>query len=243
MQDDREPRPAVSAHGLSRRFSLEWAVRDVTLVLPPHSVLLVVGPNASGKTTLLRLLATALRPTDGGGSVFGHDLVRDADAVRVLTAFVGTSAGTYDLLTVRENLAFAAAMRGRPDAPVATWLDRVGLTPVADDPVRVLSSGMKRRLALAQAWLAVPRLLLLDDPYGGLDRDGVALVAEMTEDTTRRGGSVVIATHEWERVMNEADAVLALAAGQPGEGGSGAPRTGAGPAGGGRRPRVDGVLP
>jgi len=217
-------------------------VRDVTFVLPPHSVLLVVGPNASGKTTLLRLLATALRPTDGGGSVFGHDLVRDADAVRVLTAFVGTSAGTYDLLTVRENLAFAAAMRGRPDAPVATWLDRVGLTPVADDPVRVLSSGMKRRLALAQAWLAAPRLLLLDEPYGGLDRDGVALVAEMTEDTTRRGGSVpyggldrdgvalvaemtedttrrggsvIIATHEWERVMNEADAVLALAAGQP----------------------------
>src|SRR5205807_1082069 len=121
-----------------------------------------------------------------------------------------TSAGAYDLLTVRENLAFAAAMRGRPDAPVATWLDRVGLTPVADDPVRVLSSGMKRRLALAQAWLAAPRLLLLDEPYGGLDRDGVALVAEMTEDTTRRGGSVVIATHEWERVMNEAEAVLAL---------------------------------
>ena len=206
---------AVSARGLGRRFSLQWAVRDVTFVLPPRSVLLVVGPNASGKTTLLRLLATALRPTDGGGSVFGHDLVRDADAVRVLTAFVGTSAGAYDLLTVRENLAFAAAMRGRPDAPVATWLDRVGLTPVADDPVRVLSSGMKRRLALAQAWLAAPRLLLLDEPYGGLDRDGVALVAEMTEDTTRRGGSVVIATHEWERVMNEADAVLALAAGQP----------------------------
>src|SRR5213594_4628489 len=87
MQDDREPRPAVSAHSLSRQFHVEWAVRDVTFVLPPHSVLLVVGPNASGKTTLLRLLATALRPTDGGGSVFGRDLVRDANAVRVLTAF------------------------------------------------------------------------------------------------------------------------------------------------------------
>src|SRR5437016_4884274 len=161
MQDDRESRPAVSARGLGRRFSLQWAVRDVTFVLPPRSVLLVVGPNASGKTTLLRLLATALRPTDGGGSVFGRDLVRDANAVRVLTALVGTSAGAYDLLTVRENFAFAAAMRGRPDAPVATWLDRVGLTPVADDPVRGLSSGMKRRLALAQAWLAAPRLLLL----------------------------------------------------------------------------------
>src|SRR5438445_9938247 len=69
MQDDRESRPAVSAHGLSRRFHVEWAVRDVTFVLPPRSVLLLVGPNASGKTTLLRLLATALRPTDGCGSI------------------------------------------------------------------------------------------------------------------------------------------------------------------------------
>src|SRR5437667_9803833 len=128
-------------------------------------------------------------------------------------------------------------MRGRPDAPVATWLDRVGLTPVADDPVRVLSSGMKRRLALAQAWLAAPRLLLLDEPYGGLDGDGVALVAEMTEDTTRRGGSVVIATHEWERAMNDTAAVPALAAGRPLEVGPVAPRTaaGRGAAAGGRR--------
>src|SRR5438876_10296686 len=102
MQDDRESRPAVSAHGLSRRFHVEWAVRDVTFVLPPHSVLLVVGPKASGKTTLLRLPATALRPTDGGGSVFGHDLVRYANADRVLTGCAATWAGAYDLLTVRE---------------------------------------------------------------------------------------------------------------------------------------------
>src|SRR5438445_11070165 len=159
MQDDRESRPAVSAHGLSRRFHVEWAVRDVTFVLPPRSVLLLVGPNASGKTTLLRLLATALRPTDGCGSIFGCDLVRDADAVRRLTALVGTSAGAYDLWTARENLRFAAAMGARPAAPVAVWLARVGSTAVADTPVRTLSNGMTRRPALARAWLSSPRLL------------------------------------------------------------------------------------
>lgn len=206
---------AVIARGLCRRFGVEWAVRDVTFVLPRGSVLLLVGPNASGKTTLLRLLATALRPTRGHGSVFGHDLVREADAVRQLMAFVGTAAGVYDALTVHENLVFAAAMHGRPDASAATWLDRVGLASVADAPARTLSNGMKRRLALARAWLASPRLLLLDEPYSGLDRDGLGLIPEMTSDTTRCGGSVIIATHEWERGVKVADTVLALAAGRP----------------------------
>src|SRR5256712_7205945 len=206
---------AVITRGLARRFSIAGAVREVTFVLPPRSVLLLGGPNASGKTTLLRLLATALRPTDGSASVFGRDLVRDADAVRRLIAFVRASAGEYDLLTARENLRFAAAMSGRPDGAVASWLDRVGLTAVADDPVRTLSNGMKRRLALARAWLTSPRLLLLDEPYSGLDSEGLTLVAEMASDTTRRGGSVIIATHEWERGMKVADAVLALAAGRP----------------------------
>src|SRR5713226_1123221 len=208
---------AVSAHGLARRFGVQWAVRDVTLILPPRSVLLLVGPNASGKTTLLRLLATALRPTGGTASVFGQDLVRDADAVRRLTAFVGTSPGVYDLLTARENLRFAAAMNGRPHEPATAWLERVGLAAVADHPVRTLSGGMKRRLALARAWLAAPKLLLLDEPYSGLDSEGVSLVGEMVADATRRGGSVVIATHEWERGRTVADTVLALAAGRPGE--------------------------
>jgi heme exporter protein A len=230
MRDDLDvasETPAVIACGLARRFHVEWAVREVTFVLPPRSVLLLVGPNASGKTTLLRLLATALRPTDGCGSIFGCDLVHQADAVRRLTAFVGTSPGVYDLLTARENLRFAVAMGGRPDAPIAGWLDRVGLTAVADHPVRTLSNGMKRRLALARAWLASPRLLLLDEPYSGLDSEGLSLVAEMAAETTRRGGSVIIATHEWERGMKVADTVLALAAGRPVEVGPAAKLTAA----------------
>jgi len=192
-------------------------VRDVTFVLPPRSALLVVGPNGSGKTTLLRLLATALRPTSGGAAVFGLDLVRDAPAVRSITAFVGSALGAYDLLTAVENLQFAAAMYGRPGDPVMPHLERAGLAGVAHHPVRTFSQGMKRRLALARAWLATPRLLLLDDPYGGLDRDGGQIVDVMVAETTRRGGSVVVATHEWERGVRVADAVLALAAGRAAE--------------------------
>lgn len=189
-------------------------MRDVTFALPPRSALLVVGPNGSGKTTLLRLLATALRPTSGSAAVDGFDLARDAAAVRGLAAFVGASPGVYDLLTGTENLRFAAAMCGRPDAPVMPHLERVGLAGVAHRPVRTFSQGMKRRLALARAWLAAPRLLLLDEPYAGLDRDGWRIVDALVIETKRWGGSVVLATHEWERGAAVADAVLALAAGR-----------------------------
>src|SRR5574341_1351794 len=206
---------AVRATGLARRFGALWAVRDVTFVLQPHSVLLVVGPNGSGKTTLLRVLATALRPTSGTAAVFGHDLLRDPDGVRRLSAFVGTAAGVYDPLTARENLEFAAVMCGRPREPVLPWLERVGLGGAADQPVRTFSQGMKRRLALARAWLAGPAVLLLDEPYGGLDAGGVRLVDEMVAEATRQGGCVIVATHEWERGARVADTVLALAVGRP----------------------------
>lgn len=207
--------PAVSAAGLARRFGVQWAVRDITLTLPPRAVLLVVGPNGSGKTTLLRLLATAVRPTSGAAAIFGRDLVRDVDAVRQVVSFVGNSAGVYDLLTARENLRFAATMYGRPREPVQPWLDRVGLADMADQPVRTFSQGMKRRLALARAWLATPRVLLLDEPYSGLDAEGVRLVEAMVADTLQRNGSAVVATHDWERGMKLADMVLALASGLP----------------------------
>ncbi len=207
--------PAVSGRGLSKRFGAVWAVRDVSFMLPPHSVMLMVGPNGSGKTTLLRVLATALRPTSGTAAVFGHDLLRDPDGVRRLSAFVGTAPGVYDPLTARENLEFAAVMCGRPVEPVLPWLERVGLDGSADQPVRTFSQGMKRRLALARAWLAGPSLLLLDEPYGGLDVGGVGLVDEMVAETTRRGGCAIVATHEWERAARVADTVLALAGGRP----------------------------
>jgi heme exporter protein A len=206
--------PAITATALTKRFGVAWAVRDLTFAVPPESVLLVLGPNGSGKTTLLRLLATALRPTSGYAAVFGHDLAQRADAIRTLAAFVGTSPGVYDALTARENLQFAAAMCGRPHEPVAPWLERVGLASAGEQLVHTFSQGMKRRLALARAWLAAPSVLLLDEPYSGLDAEGVQLVHRSVAETTQRGGCVVIATHERDRGVSIADAVLVLSAGR-----------------------------
>ena len=204
---------AVQTQGLSRRFDLHVALRDLSLTLPPASALLVVGPNGAGKTTLLRLLATSLRPSAGRALVFGHDLVRDADAVRQFTAYIGTTHGMYEGLTASENLAFAAAMSGRPDQSAAV-LERVGLSEVAHKSVRTFSHGMKRRLALARGWMLAPRLLLLDDPFSGLDAEGTLLVDALVREVKSAGGSAVLATHEWERGLHLADLVIGLARGR-----------------------------
>ena len=206
--------PAIAAIALTRRFGRAWAVRDLTFAVPPRSVLLVVGPNGSGKTTLLRLLATALRPTSGKATVFGHDVVAHAEMVRAQVAFVSATPGVYDSLTARENLQFAAAMCGRRFEPMTLWLERVGLAGLGEHPVRTFSQGMKRRLALARAWLAVPSVLILDEPYNGLDAEGVRLVHTMVTETTQRGGCAVVATQEWERGRRIADGVLVLSGGR-----------------------------
>ncbi len=205
---------AITATALTKRFGGAWAVRDLTFAVPQRSVLLVVGPNGSGKTTLLRLLATALRPTSGRATVFGHDVVAHADAVRAQAAFVSATPGVYDSLTARENLQFAAAMCGRRFEPMTLWLDRVGLTGLGDHPARTFSQGMKRRLALARAWLAAPSVLLLDEPFNGLDAEGVRLVHTMVAETTQRGGCAVVATQEWERGTRIAESVLVLSGGR-----------------------------
>jgi heme exporter protein A len=211
--------PAIETQGLSRRFDLHYALRDVTLTLAPASVLLVVGPNGAGKTTLLRLLATALRPTRGRGSVYGRDLVREADAVRRVTVLVGVGGGAYGALNGEENLAFAAAMGGvRPGpAEVTGLLERVGLGRAAGRPVRAYSQGMRRRLALARAWLLRPRLLLLDDPFGGLDADGAALASALIGEVRASGGAAVLAASEWNRSLPLADRVVVLTEGRQAE--------------------------
>lgn len=204
---------AIVTCGLTKRFGYSYAIRDLSITIPSRSVLLIVGPNGAGKTTLLRLLATALRPSAGQATIFGRNLLTDAEKIRQFIAFVGTSHGMYAALTARENLAFVAAMSGHQN-PEGDLLGRVGLDHVAGRLVRTFSQGMKRRLALARAWVQMPRLLLLDEPFSGLDAEGNQLVEALVSDVKTRDGNVVLATHEWERGLRLADVVVALAAGR-----------------------------
>jgi heme ABC exporter ATP-binding subunit CcmA len=206
----------IEARGLVKLYGMHAALRGVTLEVPAGQILTILGHNGSGKTTLVRLLATLARPTAGSGRIAGHDLVAGRDEVRRLVAVVGHSTHLYDDLTPRENLAFAEALAGRrPDARrIDMALARVGLDGQADTRARALSSGLRRRVALARAMLREPRVLLLDEAFSGLDQDSTKRLEDYLHAFKTGGGAAIVVTHSLGRALAIADRVAILAAGR-----------------------------
>lgn len=193
--------PAIDLDTVARRFSRRWVLRGVTLRVEQGEVVGLTGRNGSGKTTLLRIVSTLLRPTRGGGTVFGHDLVKAAARIRPHIGYLGHAAGLYDDLTAFENLRFSVRMAGL-DLPAATLdetLDRVRLGDFRDERTRGFSAGMRRRLGVARLLVRPPRLLLLDEPYASFDVDGITLVNELAAQVASDGGATLIATHDVAR--------------------------------------------
>ncbi len=192
----------MALRGVTRRFGHKWALRGIELDVAFGDLVVIQGHNGGGKSTLLRVIATAVQPTGGSGRVLGKDLRREATAIRPESALLGTTNGLYEDLSATENLLFAARMLGvrQPAEPVAAALRQVGLANDADDRVRSFSSGMQRRLALARLLLHQPKLLLLDEPFNTLDADGAALVHDLMADTRERGGAVVVVLHDLARL-------------------------------------------
>ncbi|MFQ5745656.1 MAG: heme ABC exporter ATP-binding protein CcmA [Gemmatimonadota bacterium] len=204
--------PAVALRGISKRFGWNWALRDVGLVVERGTTVGLVGPNGAGKTTLLKLLATLIRPTGGEGEVLGRALRREADRIRGSVAFLTGQGYLYGDLTAAENLRFTARMTGRSadrDRDLAL-LERVGLADVADRRLRAFSTGMRKRLALAQLLLRDRELVLMDEPYSGLDAQGVALVDEIVRELHGDGSTIIIASHQQGEAMRSAGHTVVL---------------------------------
>ena len=207
-----EEAPAVELFNLSRRYGAHFVLRGVNLRVSRGKVVVLRGGNGAGKTTLLRVLSTRLRPSRGGGRVFGFDLAKEGHEVRKRVAYLNVLGGAYSALTARENLAFSATLYGKSlgRGEVEVRLEQVGLIDARDKPVRTFSSGMKKRLGVARLLLSDAQLWLLDEPYAALDEAGQALIEDLVRDAKVEGRTVLMASHDLSRSREMADSVLGL---------------------------------
>jgi heme exporter protein A len=204
--------PVVRLDGLTRHFGERTVLRGITLDLAAGQTLAVLGRNGAGKSTLLRILATLLRPHEGGVKLFGEPLPREGWKVRGRIGLLGHEPLLYRDLTGRENLAYHARLHRLAEERVDELLDAVGMRERAEDPVRSLSRGMVQRLTIARAVLHAPQLLLLDEPRSNLD----PAAGELVEPLIGRADGVtrVLTSHDPQAALAEADLVLALAGGR-----------------------------
>ncbi len=206
----------IQAEHLRKTYGPTAVLDDVSLELGTGQGLTLLGPNGTGKTTLLRIVATLLRPTSGLLRVAGADAVKDPEAVRGAIDMVGHGSWVYEDLSALENLRFWAVMGGHDagEARLRAALEEVELEASADRRARTFSAGMKRRLALARVLLGRARLLLLDEPFTGLDRAGRKWLGEFLLSFKARGGALVVATHSFDAGVGVADRVAILAGGR-----------------------------
>ncbi|MGQ9477844.1 MAG: ABC transporter ATP-binding protein [Candidatus Bipolaricaulia bacterium] len=160
----------IKIEGLSKRYRNVLALRGVDLEIG-RGVFGLLGPNGAGKTTMIRILATLLPPTSGKASVFGHDVLHDKMAIRRILGYLPQEFGAYPYLSGRDYLEYIAYLKGirRPKEEIERVLAQFHLTKVARRRTKSYSGGMLRRLGIAQALLGSPKVLLVDEPTGGLD--------------------------------------------------------------------------
>ena len=208
--------PLVQVRDLTKAFGVHVALAGVSLTVESGEFVALVGPNGAGKTTLLRILATLARPSSGSVRVGGLDLSRAGDSVRRWIGFLSHQTLLYEDLTAEQNLHFYARMYDldRSSTRVHDLLEQVGLSERRDDLVRTFSRGMQQRLAVARVVLHRPRLLLLDEPYTGLDPRAAQSLADLITELMEEGGTILLTTHDLGRALAVGRRVVALARGQ-----------------------------
>lgn len=209
----------IDAQGITKTFGPFRALDKVDLTIPEGQWAILYGPNGAGKTTLIKILATLMRPTEGRVLLVGRDPAKEPEAIRRRIGLIGHQTYLYDDLTGWENLSLTAALYGveRRAERIEQALKQVELTEWKDAHVRVLSNGMKKRLSLARIFLTEPSLLLLDEPYAGLDARSMDLLTSLLVFFKEGGGTILLSTH-LPRTLGAApvDRVLVLRRGRIG---------------------------
>lgn len=194
-----ETTPAVQTLELTRQYGEMVAVDRLNLTVNRADLFGFIGSNGAGKTTTLRILATFLAPTSGTATVMGHDVVKDADAVRHVIGYMPDFFGVYKDMEVTEYLDFFGACYKIParqrEKTVNDVLELVGLTEKRGAIIGALSRGMQQRLGLARVLIHDPQVLLLDEPASGLDPRARIEMMAILQELQRLGKTIIISSH------------------------------------------------
>ncbi len=205
---------AIVARNLEKRFGRNIGLDGIDLDIPAGSTLAILGPNGAGKSTLLRLIAGLARPTGGSLEVGGESAHRQSARARV--GFIGHTTGLYPELTARENLIFAARLRGvaNASARIEAQLAEAGLTRAADRRAGDFSRGMAQRLSIAVGLIDEPEIVLLDEPFTGLDRTASDRLVERLTGLRQRDRTLVLVSHDVALAARLADTAVVLRRGR-----------------------------
>jgi heme exporter protein A len=189
--------PVIETHALGKTFGRTPVLQETEFRLTRGRGAIVIGGNGSGKSTLLSIFAGLIAPSEGYALVFGEDPHRFGPRYRRRIGMMSHQSFLYPNLTAHENLEFYARLYAvsAPCEVAQSWLARVGLADSAGDRVRTFSRGMEQRLAAARAMIHGPSLLLLDEPFAGLDPDGAARVRALIKSVLDEGCSIVATAH------------------------------------------------
>jgi ABC-type multidrug transport system ATPase subunit len=205
---------AIAARGLKKRFGRTIGLDGIDLDIPSGSTLAVLGPNGAGKSTLLRLIAGVARPTSGSLTIGSDPAHQQSSRARV--GFIAHATGLYPELTARENLIFACRLYGvaDPRARADEQLELAGLSRAAHRRAGGFSRGMAQRLAIAVGLVHEPQIVLLDEPFTGLDRNASNRLVERLNGIRERGCTMLLVSHDVSLASRWADAAIVLRRGR-----------------------------
>ncbi len=197
-----------------KRFGDLVAVDGLTLVVPPGEFLAVLGPNAAGKTTTIKMIAGLIRPTSGTVRVSGFDMQSEPLAARQRLAYVPDFPFLYDKLTPWEFLRFTGQLfqmkEARFQSAARELIDRFNLEPYLGKPIEGLSHGTRQRVAIASALLHDPEVFLIDEPMVGLDPQHVRVVKDILKERSQAGMTVMVSTHQLSVAEEMADRIAIM---------------------------------
>ncbi|MBN1997063.1 heme ABC exporter ATP-binding protein CcmA [candidate division KSB1 bacterium] len=202
----------IRTEGLTKNFGFKKALSQVSFKIKEGEYAALLGVNGAGKTTLVRILSTLSRASCGGVWMNGLDVKKNSIKIRKIIGVMSHSSFLYPQLSAEENLIFYADMYRIPDKRhyIAQLLKRVGLWERRYDLVSIFSRGMQQRLSLARAILHQPKILLLDEPFTGLDVHAAGLLTDLINENVKNGITVLLATHDLEYAKNHANRILLL---------------------------------